>query len=176
MLQTFPQLAVISASLCLAAANCQLPSDGTSAPASGSQLCVPEGEGTSTAAMYINDVEIPTGADDPNSGNVSSNESIIYDNGCNVQGVYGTEPNSNCGTPFVIEENFLADDITITNVNLVAAKGAGGADFEFLYGNGNFGSDEKNTDKNNCACDDMSSGFEAAVGCRCVLPVYGNSN
>ena len=86
----------------------------------------------------------------------------IYDESCNLRGSYGVP---DCGTPFIIEENFLADVLTVTDVNL----DVGDPFFSFLYGDGKY-----SINNNHCVCVDDGGGLEANVACRCAFPVDGH--
>jgi hypothetical protein len=86
----------------------------------------------------------------------------IYDESCNVRGSYGIP---DCGTPFIIEENFLADVLTVTTVNM----DVGDPYFSFLYGDGQY-----SINNNHCVCVDDGGGLEAIVACRCAFPVDGH--
>lgn len=100
MLFNVRRLAVLSASLGLTTADCRLSNGGTTAPASGDQLCLPQSENSWTFSMYLSEVDVFTfDGGDLNAGNVKGNEFIINDNACNVNGTYGTSPNSDCGVP-----------------------------------------------------------------------------
>lgn len=116
--------------------------------------------------MYSSAIEVPTfDGDNPNAGYVSTNAFLIYDNTCTLRGEYAPEGND-CGIPYTIEENFLQQVLTIKSVD--KTPGAKDAYFQFDYGNGEF-----SIGNNGCTCGDLSSGLQAASGCKCAFPVSG---
>lgn len=169
MLMNMINLAALSTMLGLASASCQLSNSLATAetsPETRTQLCVPQGEGSWTFAMDTSLVDVPTFDGGAPYAGISGNVAyIIYDNTCVPRGVYGPSGND-CGVPYVIEENFLADVLTVTSINTTP----GGARFTFAYGDGKY-----SIGNNGCACGDLSSGLEAESGCKCAFPVDGTA-
>ena len=165
MLYNTIRLTAAAALFGFAAADCMFANTydqpGSADPPSGSQLCMGQGEGAWTFAMYNSAVEVPTidgGGDAGYSGNTAF---IIYDNTCAIQAVYGMP---SCGTPYYAEENFLSDELILSSIDTTL----GSEYFSFYYGNGKY-----SINNNGCVCNDMSSGLEGATGCRCAFPVDG---
>lgn len=154
--------AALSAMLGLATASCQLSNAGGGGVASDATLCVPQGEGDWTFAMSNSAVDVPA----PGSGGIGAgysqgNSLFIFDNACNIMGEYA--PCSG-GTPYTIEENFLADVLTVSDIDM----DLGGGYFKFYYGNGEF-----TIGNNGCTCQDDSSGLQGSQGCKCAFPQDG---
>jgi hypothetical protein len=154
-----------------AAAICSLPG-GPVEPAhladfpKSKKLCVPQGEGWWTFAMWVGAVEVPApvrGGASP-AGFVGDSAYLIYDNTCTLRGAWETSPTADCAIPYTIEANFLQDVLTIKE----QTAGIGSPYFEFLYGNGEF-----SIGNNHCGCQDMSQGLFAEAGCKCAFPVDG---
>ncbi|WPG98190.1 Hypothetical protein R9X50_00097600 [Acrodontium crateriforme] len=164
----FSRLFATAGLLTLASATCQLSNAYTGGDIpdtyKSDKLCLPQGEGDWTFSLYTSAVDVPTfNGGNPNAGYAGGFTYLMYDNACNLRGLYGPSGN-NCGIPFVIEENYLAQVLTITSENT----GVGGAYFSFDYGNGEF-----SINNNQCGCQDMSSGLQGAQGCKCAFPVSG---
>lgn len=121
-----------------------------------STLCMSQGEGQWTFGMSV------TGTDVPGSGGTSGTTFYIFDNACNIKSTYSA---GNCHTPWTIEENFLADVMTITSVSM----DLGSPYFSFLYGDGKY-----SIRNNHCVCNDDHDGLAGGVGCRCAFPVDGH--
>jgi hypothetical protein len=110
---------------------------------------------------------VPSPDNDPSNdlnGCAGGSSFAIYDEYCNVRGTYDVP---DCGTPFIIEENFLADVLTVTTVDL----DVGSPYFSFLYGDGKY-----SINNNHCVCVDDSVGLEGKAACRCAFPVNGHFN
>ena len=151
----------------LVAADCQLSNSLTPATTgveTRTALCLPQGAGSWTFSLDTSEVNVPTFNGGAPFGGLAGNVAYtIYDNTCTIQGVYGPSGND-CGTPYVIEENFLADVLTVTSINT----DVGGASFTFTYGDGQY-----SIGNNGCTCGDLSSGLEGETGCKCAFPVDG---
>lgn len=91
-----------------------------------------------------------------------SNEFYIFDSSCNARGAYA--PGS-CSTPWWIEENFLKDVLTITNVFMDVSD----AFFSFDYGDGTY-----LVNNNQCGCENEESFPTATTICKCAFPVDGH--
>lgn len=167
MLGKIINLAAILAMVGLVNATCQLGNSLTTPetdPETRTQLCIPQGSGSWTFALDTSEVAVPTfNAGAPWAGLAGTVAYIIYDNACIPKGVYAPSGND-CGTPYVIEENWLADVLTITEIDTDPA----GARFTFDYGDGQF-----SIGNNGCTCGDLSSGLTAETGCKCAFPVDG---
>lgn len=164
---TLPYGLALLGLLGFACAECQL-SNSLKQPVSelynNKKLCVPQGEGSWTFSFYGSMVEVPTfNSGSPNAGNAQAKSYLIYDNTCTVKGEYAPQGND-CGIPYVIKEDFLAQVLTITSVNMDVASPS----FSFKYGNGKY-----TIGNNGCTCGDMSDGLEAATGCKCAFPLSG---
>jgi hypothetical protein len=96
------------------------------------------------------------------SGCEGTNNLIIYDESCTIRGAYGIP---DCGTPFVIEDNFLPYVLTMKTINT----DVGDPYFSFLYGDGVY-----SIRNNHCVCVNDGSGLEAKVACRCAFPINGH--
>ncbi|KAI0382162.1 hypothetical protein F5Y04DRAFT_279945 [Hypomontagnella monticulosa] len=157
------------AMLGLATADCQLSNkltDTDPPPEPKAELCQSQGEGTFTFSMDVHEIDVPTfdsGA--VWAGLVNGNSFMIYDNACILKGVYspGDEGND-CGTPFVIKENFLPFVLTVKEVNF----DVGAPRFKFDYANGEF-----SIGNNQCTCQDVSHDLEAESACKCAFPLQG---
>jgi hypothetical protein len=88
----------------------------------------------------------------------------IYDETCKLRSSYKFP---DCGAPFIIEENFLKDVMTVQSVNM----DVGAPSFTYLYGNGKF-----SIGNNGCVCNDNNNGLKAGTSCRCAFPLDGNVN
>lgn len=129
------------------------------------ELCTPQGEGDWTFSMYTSEVEVPTfNGGNPNAGYRSSKAFLIYDEGCELRGVYA--PGHDCGTPFVIQDFFLTQVLTIDKINFDAD-----GYFRFEYGDGRF-----SIGNNGCECQDMVDGLRGAQGCKCAFPIDGTTD
>jgi hypothetical protein len=163
-------LATAVAILGQASASCQLSNTLKSAettPETRQQLCMPQGEGVWTFALDVSEVVVPTfngGA--PWAGLAGHTAYIIYDNECIPRGVYGPSGND-CGTPYVIEDNFLPYVLTVKAIDT----DLGGPYFKFAYANGLY-----SIGNNGCTCSDLSSGLEGEQGCKCAFPLQGEPN
>lgn len=104
---------------------------------------------------------VPAMADGGFAGCAGASLFYIFDEGCNIRGSYSVP---DCGAPFIIEENFLADVLTVTSINL----DLGGGYFSFLYGDGKY-----SINNNHCGCQDNSSGLTGGQACKCAFPVDG---
>jgi hypothetical protein len=87
---------------------------------------------------------------------------ITYDNACVPRGVYSW--GDDCGSPYVIQENWLPYVLTVTNVNFNIADGY----FRFVYANGAYMIGE-----NQAMCEDLVGGLRVEVGCKTGFPIYG---
>jgi hypothetical protein len=159
-------LNVVAAMIGLASATCQMSNIvGTSDyydPGPSDALCLNQGEGQWTFAMYVTLTVVPDlSGSAPLAGAAGGTEYFIYDNNCNIMSAY-QQPS--CGIPWIIEENFLTDVLTITDVD----EELGDAYYRFTYGNGAY-----SIDNNHCVCNGMSSGLTGEQGCRCAFPVDG---
>jgi hypothetical protein len=134
----------------------------TWAPGQNNALCLSQGDGQWTFAMYVDMTVVPDlSGSSPLAGAVTGTLFMIYDNDCNMKSLY-QQPS--CGIPYYIEESFLADTLIISGLDAEL----GNPDFQFNYGNGLY-----SIGNNGCVCNDMSSGLEGAEGCRCAFPVDG---
>ena len=89
---------------------------------------------------------------------------MIYDNSCNLKGIYGPGT-SQCGVPWEIEESFLPFVLSITVVSM----DVGDPFFEFLYGDGKY-----SVRNNQCGCADGPGQFNDKIkDCKCAFPVNG---
>ncbi|PSR77535.1 hypothetical protein BD289DRAFT_486433 [Coniella lustricola] len=143
-----------------ALAACQASNDGGSGNINDSKLCTTTGQGTYTFAMSDSLTCVP----DPSGGmNGCVPTAIFYilDESCNIRGTYQVP---DCGVPFVIEENFLTQLLTVKTIDTTP----GSSYFKFDYGNGEFV-----INNNHCDCVDASSGLESADKCKCAFPVDG---
>lgn len=128
------------------------------------KLCVPQGEGYWTFALYVIAVDVPAPQRGVGlEGFASGSQYLIYDNTCTLKGVWDTSA-GDCGIPFTIEANFLKDVLTIR----YQTAAIGSPYFDFVYGNGEF-----SIGNNHCGCQDMSVGLTAQAGCKCAFPVDG---
>ena len=124
---------------------------------STTQLCLPTGPGTLTLGLIVQDAS--TGLTD---GNVGGSSVLIMDNYCKLLGAYSF---NRCGSPFVLEANFLKYVLTIDNIFL----DAGDPFIAFYYANGHY-----LINNNGCVCGEIGSEVVAAAsGCRCAFPVDG---
>ena len=163
-------LAATLALLNLATADCQLQNgvnpDDPPTIETRQELCLPQGEGAWTFSLTNSQISFPTfDGDNALAGVAGSYTWLMYDNTCTLRGAYGSGDND-CGTPFVIMENFLPYVLSITDVSLFL----GGEWYAFLYGDGLYEINE-----NHCLCQDMSDGLRGATGCRCAFPVDGTN-
>ncbi|OTB00461.1 hypothetical protein M426DRAFT_65802 [Hypoxylon sp. CI-4A] len=165
-------ISIITASLAMSSlvtADCQLGnqlSDSNPPPEPKAELCEPQGEGVWTFSMDVNELGVPTFDSEAIwAGLVSGSSFIIYDNTCTAKGVYdpGDEGND-CGTPYIIEENFLPFVLTIQQVNF----DVGSPRFQFAYANGLY-----TIGNNHCTCQDVSHDLEAEQACKCAFPLQG---
>ncbi|KUI69559.1 hypothetical protein VM1G_04722 [Cytospora mali] len=162
-------IALITFISALVNASCKLGNQLTESnppPEPKSELCVTQDEGSWTFAMDVHEIDVPTfDASAPWAGLVHGNSFMIYDNNCIVKGVYspGDEGN-NCGTPYVIEENFLRYVLTIKDIDF----DVGSPSFKFAYADGTYSIGE-----NNCDCKDVSDDLEAEQACKCAFPLDG---
>lgn len=161
----------LSSFLSAASADCQLSNsiintDKFNKHSDDEKLCLSQGEGTWTFSMEISEVNFPSfDADNPFAGFVSNKGFAIYDHTCALKGSYDPGNDGNdCGTPYIIMENFLTQVLTITGVNFDAANGK----FSFDYGDGTYV-----IDNNGCDCVDASDGLRAAAKCKCAFPLDG---
>lgn len=152
-----------------AAAVCKLPG-GPVTPANinsypkSSKLCVPQGEGWWTFALWTAAVEVPApvrGAAS-SAGYAASSGYLIYDNTCTLRGAWDTI--ADCAIPYTIEANFLKYVLTVKAQD----SGIGSPYFDFVYGNGRF-----SIGNNHCTCGSMTKGLYVAEGCKCAFPVDG---
>ena len=128
------------------------------------KLCVPQGEGYWTFALYVIAVDVPAPQRGVGlEGFASGSQYLIYDNTCTLKGVWDTSADK-CGGPYTIEANFLKDVLTIR----YQTASIGSPYFDFVYGNGEF-----SIGNNHCGCQDMSVGLTAQAGCKCAFPVDG---
>ncbi|KAL5334239.1 hypothetical protein BJX70DRAFT_402773 [Aspergillus crustosus] len=162
-LSLFSLLAAVPA---LVSAECFLANQlgaGPHAPETREQLCKPQGAGDWTFSMRTSELVVPTfDSDYMWAGYVSGKNFIIYDNACIPRAKYGLD--GNCGTPYVIRENFLPYVITVTHVNWNSA----GPYFKFNYGNGQFMINE-----NQAVCRDIGGGLRVEKGCKTGFPLDG---
>lgn len=129
------------------------------------QLCLPQGEGAWTFAMTTSLDCVPALSDDPSNnlaGCADGNAFFIFDNACNTRGAYNAP---DCGyPPWIIEENFLADVLTIKSVDF----DTGDPYFQFAYGDGLY-----SINNNQCGCQAEYSGPGVTHNCKCAFPVSG---
>ncbi|KAI0889635.1 uncharacterized protein GGS22DRAFT_182980 [Annulohypoxylon maeteangense] len=160
-------LAALSLST-LTSASCQLQNQLKSKTGKepSTHLCVPQGAGSWTLAMDVHEIDVPTfDSSAPWAGLVSGNSFMLYDNACNIKGVYAPQSQSNhCGSPYVIEENFLPYVLTIKSVDF----DVGSPRFKFAYADGEYSIGE-----NGCACKNVSHGLEGEQACKCAFPLHG---
>lgn len=130
----------------------------------GPGFCKPQGKGDWTSTMDTSAIDFPTfDGEHPNASYVSRSRFIIYDNACNIRGVYPL-PES-CPRPWVIEENFLPYVLTITKVR----KGLGGGNFfVFYYANGRY-----QLGANQCVCNGVFQRLRGEEACPCAFPIHG---
>lgn len=154
--------------LTLARASCQLTNQLTAPfPSPGPQFCQPTGAGVYTFSMQVSEIEVPTfDSGNPDAGNVAASAFVIYDNTCTAVGSYSPDQDNNCGSPYVIEENFLQYVLTVQNVNFNAA----GPYFEFVYANGKY-----SINNNHCGCAEVPHALQVEQGCKCAFPVAGET-
>ena len=64
------------------------------------KLCVPQGVGSWTFSLFTYNVEVPTfSSKDPNAGFAGESQYVIYDNACNIKGIYGTSADCDILSP-----------------------------------------------------------------------------
>lgn len=99
------------------------------------RLCVPQGAGAWTFGAYSRQSAVPApnpdGAGSALAGDVSSSSLILYDNTCTPRALYNLGA-VKCGWPLTIMENFLADVMTVTDLQPDERS------FTFKYGDGLF--------------------------------------
>lgn len=150
-----------------AAAECQLKNvlDSSDLPTVHPELCKAQGAGAWTFSMDVSELAVPSfSAGAPWAGLVDNVAFLIYDESCTLRGVYDPHQNNDCGSPYVIMENFLTYVLTITDVNYSVA----GPYFSFLYANGKF-----SIRNNSCDCEEIGGGLRVEQGCKCAFPVDG---
>ena len=158
-------VASLSLLLSLAHADCDMPGTPGGRIETEPTLCLPQGPGSYTFAMFVDltSLGIPGGPwGPPNPSVVGGAAFQIMDNNCQVLAAYNPP---SCGIPWTIEENFLQYVLTVTSVFM----DVGDPYFEFTYANG-----EYSINNNHCVCSDTQASFPtAAKGCRCAFPVAG---
>ncbi|KAF2122655.1 hypothetical protein BDV96DRAFT_593170 [Lophiotrema nucula] len=131
------------------------------------KICQTMGEGHWTFAMVVSETGVPVfNGDDAMAGITGNYGFAIYDNTCALRGSYDPSDDSNCGTPFVIMENFLSAVLTVTRISTTL----GDAYFQFAYGNGLF-----SINNNHCDCVEAGSGLTGYDYCGCAFPVNGDA-
>ncbi|KAJ5604886.1 hypothetical protein N7510_010040 [Penicillium lagena] len=159
MLRTLATSGIVFSSI---AAACQLTNGNYfTGVETDTNLCMGQGEGQWTFGMSVSLSDVPAPGGTPDVGAGSSTTFYIFDNACNIMSTY--TPGS-CGVPWIIEENFLADVLTITRVEM----DVGQPYFSFNYGNGVY-----SINNNHCVCNSDDDGLTAGQGCRCAFPVDG---
>ena len=147
----------------------QLPGTPGNTTEADPSLCLGQGEGSYTFAMWY----------------TNSQDAYFYimDNACNILATYDVP--ITCPTPFVIEENFLKYVLTIEQRwYLGDPSSPGDFGFEFKYANGDYKIGE-----NQCSCQSSRSvslpsrnnpsrpgggnAEQSSVGCKCAFPVDG---
>jgi hypothetical protein len=154
-------MTIIGFMVSLAAAQCQSVGVAGTSPdiQTDTGLCVPQGPGFWTFSMRTTLVCVP---DLYNLAGCEPTASMaIYDESCNFRSGYSVP---SCGTPFIIEENFLSDVLMMNTIST----DPGDSSFDFNYGNGKF-----STGNNGCACEKGDSGLELITRCKCAFPVNG---
>ncbi|KAH8705643.1 hypothetical protein BGW36DRAFT_367947 [Talaromyces proteolyticus] len=128
-------------------------------------MCDSQGDGQYTFVMTVamGGLPIPGGPITPGfPGYVSSASYMIFDNGCKLLGAYS--PNGDCNSPYTLEDNYLADVMTIQSFTDV-----GDPSFTFYYGNGKF-----STGNNHCGCATTDDSLtKVAAACKCAFPQNG---
>jgi hypothetical protein len=127
-----------------------------------SELCLAEGPNKWTFAMQISQVSVPTfDGSNPFAGISGSKAFILYDDVCKRTGVYSPDEEGNdCGIPYVIEEEWLSDKLTVTNINWDVAAPY----FKFKYAD-----NEYQTGQDWNICSDISSGLRAEQACQATF-------
>lgn len=162
-------LAVMLANVALVAADCHLQNTLTAPmdnPEHRGALCKPQGEGSWTFALNVNEIDVPTfDAGDPWAGVAGNKAFIIYDHRCIPQGVYGPSGNK-CGTPYIIQEDWLPWMMIIDRINWDVGKPY----FRFKYADGLY-----SIGNNGCTCSNMSHDLTGEQGCKCAFPPRGEA-
>lgn len=123
-------------------------------------FCRNQGEGHWTFTMDTTAIDVPTfNGGSPWTGYVSTAKFIIYDNHCNVKGIYA-QPD--CEIPYWIAEDFLPYVLTITSINTATGY------YAFPYANGLY-----SINNNHCNCHDVSHGVTGEQTCVCAFPIHG---
>ena len=150
---------------------CQLSSSGSGTrPVTDTKICVPQGKGQWTFGLHttLTSTGLPSCSGESCDASSDFNTLIsdsglyIFDEACNVKGAYTSDSCS--GVPQIIEENFLADVLTITDLSF----DVGAPTFTFNYGNGKY-----SIRNNHCGCQDESKGITAIKSCKCAFPQNG---
>ncbi|KAJ5739991.1 hypothetical protein N7533_012775 [Penicillium manginii] len=112
--------------------------------------------------MQISQVSVPTfDGSNPFAGISGSKAFILYDDVCKRTGVYSPDEEGNdCGIPYVIEEEWLSDKLTVTNINWDVAAPY----FKFKYAD-----NEYQTGQDWNICSDISSGLRAEQACQATF-------
>jgi hypothetical protein len=151
-----------------ASAECQLSNsvgDKAGTIETNDKLCKPQGEGDWTMSFSVTQIGFPTFSGGNAFAGLSGQKGwAIYDNTCALKGVYGPSGNQ-CDTPFVIEENFLTQVLSITGFTALV----GQASFGFKYGDGYYV-----TKNNHCGCVNDPDGLRGQSFCKCAFPVDGH--
>lgn len=129
------------------------------------EVCDPQGAGDYTFVMVVamGGLPIPGGPITPGfPGYTSSASYMVFDNTCKLLGAYS--PNGDCDSPYTLEDNYLADVMTISSFTDV-----GDPSFTFYYGNGKF-----STANNHCGCSTTDNSItKVAASCKCAFPQSG---
>ena len=149
-------------------ADCQLSNKGEEAGTveTNESLCKPQGEGDWTFAMAVSQTGFPVfNGGSAFAGMVGNFGFAIYDHTCTLKSNYDPgEEGNDCGTPYVIKENFLDWVIDVTSV----MASVGDSDFVFYYGNGKY-----SIGNNHCGCSNEPDGLQGYTYCKCAFPVNG---
>ena len=128
-------------------------------------LCKKQKEGVYTFSMTTSLVSVPTfDGDNALEGTADFVGFILYDNNCNVKGVY---KKPDCGIPYWLDSQWLEYDLKVTSINTMP----GGAHYRFAYGSGSYGDGE-----NSCDCKNEPKGLEGVSNCLCPFPYNGDGS
>ncbi|KAI0202709.1 hypothetical protein F4808DRAFT_468335 [Astrocystis sublimbata] len=163
-------LATVLASFGVTLADCQLENliESAKTPKLSDQLCLGQGQGSYTFSMHVTEIGEPTfSSSATRAGYVRREDFLIYDESCNLKGVYLPHPTNDCEAPYVIQENWLPYTLTVGNVDFRAGRPY----FKFYYANGAY-----SIRNNHCVCNTIESDLPFEVGCRCAFPIEGEGN
>lgn len=128
-------------------------------------LCTQQDDGVMTFSMTSSLVSVPTfDGDNALEGTGDFVGFILYDNKCNVKGVY---KKPDCGIPYLLSTKDLDWDLKLTSINT----DTGSPKYRFAYGAGSYGNGE-----NDCHCKRKTDGLEGLADCRCPFPKNGDGS